>query len=63
MAARKYTNAQKRTIRLALRDGLSAKVTADKVNALKSTLKTGDTVTSRGMSAAFKRCTSEKWGE
>ena len=58
---RKYTKAQMRTIKLSLRDGLSAKKTADRVNALKSTQKSGDNVTTQAITAAFRRCEKENW--
>lgn len=61
MKKKVYSQAQKRTIRIALKNGLTAKQTTVKVNALKSTIKTGNTVTSQAIVAAFRRCSNEKW--
>lgn len=58
---RTYTRAQKRTIKIALRDGLTPKQTATRVNSLKSTQKTGNTVTPQAIAHAYRRCNKEKW--
>lgn len=61
MGKKEYSAAQKRTIKLCKTRGLSSKQTADKVNSLKATIKTGEKVTSMAMTHAFKRCDSENW--
>ncbi len=53
--ALKYSKVQKRTIKICKRDALSAKVTAERINNLKST-KTN--VTSQNMRYALKVCDS-----
>lgn len=57
----KYTAAQRRTIRLCKKNNLSAKVTAEKVNGLKSTIKTGKVVTTTQVRYLLKVC--DTWGE
>jgi hypothetical protein len=61
MAKKEYSAAQRRTIKLCKERGMSTKDTATKVNSLKATIKSGESVSQLAIAHAFKRCQKENW--